>query len=298
MKPAPFDYLRPATVDEACALLAANSDARLIAGGQTLVPMMAMRLARPSQLIDISRIPALKGIREDGDTIVFGAATRQVDAERSALVAGKLPLLAKALPWVGHAPTRSRGTVGGSVANADPAAEISLVLVTLEGQVMVRDALGTTKGPTTIEARELFLGPMTTSISPTACLTEVRMPVWREANIGVGFHEVSARKSDFAYVSAAAQLAFDGSGKCLRCAVGLGGATPVPNRLDGIETALKGQVIDAPRLNAAVSAAIADIEILHDAHVSDTYRRRVAEALVKRAILDATTAASVKGGRA
>ena len=292
MKPAPFEYLRPATIDEACALLARHADARVIAGGQTLVPMMAMRLARPSHLIDISRIAALKGMREDGDEIVLGAATRQVDVERSALVAARLPLLAAALPWVGHAPTRNRGTIGGSIANADPAAEIGLVLATLGGRVTVRDANSTR----TIDAHELFLGPMTTSLPAAGCLTEVRMPVWREANVGVGFHEVSARKSDFAYVSAAAQLAFDANGRCVRCAAGLGGATPVPTRLGAIEIALKGQVVDAARVRAAVTAALTGVEIMHDAHASDAYRHRVAAALLERALVDAATAA--KGARA
>ena len=122
MKAAPFEYVRAQTVEEACALLAEDADAAIIAGGQTLVPMMAMRLARPTRLIDIARISALQGIRRVADTISIGATTRQAQAETSAAVASHAPLLAKALPWVGHAATRSRGTVGGSVANADPAA--------------------------------------------------------------------------------------------------------------------------------------------------------------------------------
>ena len=135
MKPAAFDYVRPASVAEACALLTRRDDARLIAGGQTLIPMMAMRLARPTLLVDIARLPELLGVADKGDAIVIGAATRQAVAERSALVAQKLPLLAKALPFVGHAPTRSRVTLGGSVANADPAAEIPRVLATLKGTI-------------------------------------------------------------------------------------------------------------------------------------------------------------------
>ncbi|MBV9236056.1 MAG: FAD binding domain-containing protein, partial [Xanthobacteraceae bacterium] len=130
MKPAPFDYVRPASIDEACAALAVEESV-VIAGGQTLIPILAMRLARPARLVDIARIPGLAGIREEGDAVVIGATTRQVEAERSAVIAARVPLLARALPFVGHAPTRNRGTLGGSVANADPAAEIPLVLVTL-----------------------------------------------------------------------------------------------------------------------------------------------------------------------
>ena len=131
MKPASFEYSRAADIDEVCALLATGDDVRIIAGGQTLVPLMAMRLARPTRLVDISRIASLAFIRDDGEAVVIGATTRQCVAEHDAVVRAKLPLLAKVLPYVGHAPTRARGTIGGSLANADPAAEIALVAVTL-----------------------------------------------------------------------------------------------------------------------------------------------------------------------
>ena len=295
MKPAPFDYVRPATLAEACVLLAGDADARLIAGGQTLVPMMAMRLARPSKLIDIARLDDLRGIREVDGAIVLGAATRQVDAERSALVAAKLPLLAKALPWVGHAPTRNRGTIGGSIANADPAAEIGLVLATLDGSVTVREGNATRAVP----VEKLFLGPMTTSLPASGCLTEVRFPVWMGTAVGTGFHEVSARKSDFAYVSAAAQVELDSSGTCLRCHVGIGGATPVPTRLTSADD-LVGTKLEPAKVREAVLADTPKIEIMQDAHASLAYRRRVAAALAERAILEARddARAKLKGGRA
>ena len=143
MKPVAFGYARPSSVREACALLAADGDARVLAGGQTLIPMLAMRLARPSCLVDIARIPELSGIRDEGAHVSVGAATRQAAAERDLLIARKAPLLAKALPWVGHAPIRSRGTVGGSIANGDPAAEIPLVAVTLGAALQIRTAGGT-----------------------------------------------------------------------------------------------------------------------------------------------------------
>jgi len=293
MKPAPFDYARPATLDEACAILAADPDARLIAGGQTLIPMMAMRLARPSVLVDIGRLPELRGIREEGDAIVIGATTRQVEVERSPIVASRLPLLAAAIPWVGHAPTRSRGTVGGSIANADPAAEIPLVLVTLGGHVAIRDGKTTSRLP----ADELFLGPMTTVVPGTGCLVEASFPVWRDARLGVGFHEVSARKSDFAYVSVAAQVALDSAGRIARIAVGIGGATPVPTRLDGIEAALKGKAPAPDVVRDAIAAATGQLEILRDGHASEAYRRRVAAGLAERAVKDAIAAAAARGGR-
>src|SRR6185437_8446585 len=131
MKPAPFEYARPDSLAEVCEILAADEDARIIAGGQTLIPMLAMRLARPTKLVDILRLKELKGVRSEDEAIVIGAVTRQVEVERSEEVHRRLPLLIKALPWVGHPPTRNRGTVGGSIANADPSAEIPLVAVTL-----------------------------------------------------------------------------------------------------------------------------------------------------------------------
>ncbi len=294
MKPAPFKYSRPTTLDEACAMLAADPDARLISGGQTLIPMMAMRLARPSRVIDIARLPELHGIAEIGGVIVIGAATRQVEVERSALVAAKLPLLAAAMPWVGHAPTRARGTVGGSIANADPAAEIPLVLATLQGGVTIRAGRATSE----TTARDLFVGPMTTAVPATGCLVAARFPVWSEARVGVGFHEVSARKSDFAYVSAAAQVALDAGGNVVRLALGIGGATPVPTRLDAVEIALKGQMPAPDAVRAAITTALQDVEIIRDSHASDAYRLRVAIGLAHRAVTDAVAAARSQGGRA
>src|SRR5215831_14805873 len=173
MKPAPFAYLRPGSLAEVCEILGADEDARIIAGGQTLIPMLAMRLARPTKLVDIVRLKELGGIRSEDGALVIGAVTRQVEVERSELARASLPLLRKALPFVGHAPTRNRGTVGGSIANADPAAEIPLVLVTLAGTLVLRDAAGIHM----IAADDFFLGPMMTAIPAAAVLTELRFPV-------------------------------------------------------------------------------------------------------------------------
>jgi len=160
MKPAPFDYVRPDTLTEACEVLAGDEDARLIAGGQTLVPMLAMRLARPAKLVDILRLPELAGIREEKAAVVVGATTRQAQAERDPVIRASVPMLARVLPWVGHPPTRNRGTVGGSIANADPSAEIPLVAVTLGADIL----LATTGGPKSTPAADFFIGAMVTSI--------------------------------------------------------------------------------------------------------------------------------------
>ncbi len=211
MKPAPFDYVRPGSLAEACELLAGDEDARLIAGGQTLVPMLAMRLARPAKLIDILRLPELAGIREEKGAVIVGATTRQAQAERDPVIRASVPMLARVLPWVGHPPTRNRGTIGGSIANADPSAEIPLVAVTLGADIM----LASSGGPTSMPADDFFIGPMVTAIGQGQCVSAIRFPVWPHRRIGVGFFEISARRSDFAFVAAAAQVALDDEGSCV-----------------------------------------------------------------------------------
>src|SRR5262245_8567935 len=172
MKPAPFEYTRPKNLDEACALLAADDGARVIAGGQSLVPMMAMRLARPTRLVDIARIPELAFVRRVDDAVAIGAVTRQCAIEGDPLVAAHVPLLAKVMPWVGHAGTRARGTVGGSLAHADPAAEIALIAVTLQASLEYRADGRTSELP----AAEFFVDAMSTALPAAGCLTAVRFP--------------------------------------------------------------------------------------------------------------------------
>jgi carbon-monoxide dehydrogenase medium subunit len=286
MKAAPFEYSRVASIDEACVLLASDENARVIAGGQTLVPMMAMRLARPTRLIDINRIAGLSYIRAEGDTVAIGATTRQCDLERNALVARDLPLMTKAIPWIGHAATRARGTIGGSLANADPAAEQALIAVTLDAVLNYREAGETHE----IKARAFFVAAMVTALPAGACLTGVKYPVWR-GRTGIGFHEVNARRSDFAFVSAAAQVELGADGTCKRIAIGVGAATDFPMRLDGAEQALVGTKLDDAAVKDAVAAALAGIEALDDLHASATYRKRVAVSLACRAVADAHASA-------
>src|SRR5882672_9959312 len=256
MKPASFEYARPGDLDQACAMLAAEEDARIIAGGQTLVPLMAMRLARPKRLIDIARIPDLAFVRREGDVIAIGATTRQCLLEHDPIVRAELPLLAKVMPFVGHAPTRARGTIGGSLANADPAAEMALVAVTLGATLCWREGAATVEIP----GADFFIRPMTTALPAAACLTAVRFPIWQEERIGTGFHEVNARRSDFAFASAAAQIALDDNGLCRRVALGIGAVTPSPLRLDAAAKALLGTRAEETKVREAVRAALADLE--------------------------------------
>ena len=268
-------------------MLAASDDARIIAGGQTLVSLMAMRLARPKRLIDIARIPDLAFVRHERDGIAIGATTRQCVLERDAIVRDAVPLLARVMPFVGHAAIRSRGTVGGSLANADPAAEIALVAVTLGATLTYRQGAASVE----IAASDFFIGPMMTALPAAACLTAVCFPRWRDARIGVGFHEVSARRSDFAFASAAAQVALDDGGICRRLALGVGAVTACPLRLDSVAKALEGARVEPDVAREAVRAALADIEPLSDLHASADYRRRAATSLAVRAITDACRAA-------
>jgi CO/xanthine dehydrogenase FAD-binding subunit len=293
MKPASFEYARPMRVDEACAMLAAEEDARIIAGGQTLVPLMAMRLARPKRLIDIARIPELAFIRREGDCVAIGATTRQCLLEHDPVVAADVPLLAKVVPFVGHAATRARGTAGGSLANADPAAEIALVAVTLGATLVYRH--GATDGE--IAARDFFVGPMMTALPAAACLTAVRFPVWRNGGIGVGFHEVSARRSDFAFASAAAQIALDADGICRALALGIGAITACPLRLETVADTLVGRRFEEAIAREAIHVALADIEPFSDLHASADYRRRAAAALAVRALADAFRGAETAHAR-
>jgi CO/xanthine dehydrogenase FAD-binding subunit len=281
MKPAPFDYVRPSSLAEVCEILAADEDARIIAGGQTLIPMLAMRLARPAKLVDILRLKELHGIRTEKDAVVIGAVTRQVEVERSEVVRRSLPLLTKALPWVGHPPTRNRGTVGGSIANADPSAEIPLVAVTLGAEIEIANPSDRMRMP----ADEFFIGPMLTSVTSGDCVCAVRFPVWTHKQVGTGFHEVSARQSDFAFVAAAAQVALDDAGRCVEATLGLGGVGDRAIRID--VAPLIGEIPARVAITEAVCAATADLEASSDLHATADYRRRVAVTLGTRALEDA-----------
>jgi CO/xanthine dehydrogenase FAD-binding subunit len=290
MKPAPFDYVRPASLTEVCEILASDEDARIIAGGQTLIPMLAMRLARPTRLVDILRLKELHGVRTEEGAVVIGAVTRQVEVERSEIIRRSLPLLTKALPWVGHPPTRNRGTVGGSIANADPSAEIPLVAVTLGAEIEIANPSDRMRMP----ADEFFIGPMLTSVLPGDCVCAVRFPVWTHKRVGTGFHEVSARQSDFAFVAAAAQVALDEAGRCVEATLGLGGVGDRSVRID--VAPLIGKMPAHAAITEIVRAATADLEASSDLHATADYRRRVAVTLGTRALEDAFADARSREG--
>jgi aerobic carbon-monoxide dehydrogenase medium subunit len=291
MKAAPFEYTRAGSLAEACALLSEHGlDAKLIAGGQSLVPMMAMRLARPAYLVDVNDAADLQEIRADGEHVSIGAVVRQAKLERDAVIHAKLPLLQQALRWVGHVQTRNRGTAGGSMVHADPSAEIPLVAVTLGARLkLVSDS-----EETWMDAGEFFLAPLVTAIAPEQCLAELRFPVWRDARTGCSFQEISIRHGDFALASACAQVAIDDAGRCTRAAIGIGGAGPVPISVAEVAAELHGELLDERTVIAAANAAAAAVEPESDLHASAEYRRHLAEVLVAAALRAARDAASAR----
>jgi len=284
LKAAPFEYVRAASLAEACELLARYGDgAKLIAGGQSLVPMMAMRLVRPAFLVDINEIAALKSIKVENDAVCIGACTRQCSVERDHALAARVPLLRQALAWVGHAQTRNRGTVGGSLAHADPSAELPLVARVLGARLVIRSK----NGNRTLDAAQFFTGPMSTALRPDECLEEIRWPVWPEKRTGSAFTEIAERHGDFAIVSATAQVTLDGGGRCLRAAFGLGGVGGTPLSFPKLAARLAGTKLDDAVIEDAAQAAMADTEPGNDLHATAGYRRHLAGVLAARALREA-----------
>ena len=287
MKAAAFDYVRAADIDEVCRLLAdaGDQERKIIAGGQTLVPLMAMRMARPDMLIDINDVAGLSGIEDKGDHVSVGGCTRQRDLERSEVISARLPLLAKAVRNVGHIQTRNRGTIGGSIVHGDPSAEIPLASLALEATIVLRSADGETEAP----LDGFFEAAMVTNIEPEQILTEVRIPIWQGDNIGTGFHETASRQGDFAIVAAAAQVELDAQGTIVRAAVSAGGVAPSPVKLRGVEKELVGR--QSSDLETAFDGLGDEIDPDTDVHATAAYRSRVAKRLVARAVADAVAEA-------
>jgi CO/xanthine dehydrogenase FAD-binding subunit len=282
MKPAPFDYLRAASLEDACALLATHGpDARLIAGGQSLVPMMAMRLLRPTWLIDVADVPELSGVTLGPDSVVIGACTRQHVLASHAGLAKALPLLGQALAWTGHDQTRNRGTIGGSLVHADPSAEQPLAAVLLDATLRLRS---TGRGERIVSARQFFDGPMSTVIAPDECLVDITFPRWTGQRIGSAFDEVAIRHGDFALASACAQISLDAGGRCLRVALALGGVAGTPIDVSSFAAMLVGQRAEAAVIASVADAVAASLEPPGDLHASPEYRRSLAGTLCRRVL--------------
>lgn len=289
MKAAPFDYVRAESLNHALDLLHRHGyEAKLLAGGQSLVPMMAMRLARPAMLVDIDRLADLKSIEVRADALVTGAGVRQRTLEDDPDLPTRLPLVAQALRWVGHGQTRNRGTVGGSLVHADPSAELPLAAAVLNARLRLTSQEAGERG---IAAGEFFLGPMFTDTRDTECLTAIEWPVWEARGTGAAFDEVAIRHGDFAMASAAAQIRVDDSGVCRQAAFGLGGVDGVPRSFPDLARHLEGSRLDDAMLDEVAEQAAALCESGNDLHASAEYRRHLAIVLGKRVLRRAAQAA-------
>lgn len=290
MKPAAFEYHRPGSAEEAVTVLGRLGDeGRILAGGQSLVPLMNFRLAQPEHVVDINRLAELDYVRADNGTIRVGALARQSRVENDAEVATRAPLLREALGLVAHPPIRHRGTVVGSIAHADPAAELPSAALCLEATVTVRGV----RGDRQIAARDFFLGPFETAVEPGELVTEVAFPA-AAPGTGHAFVEFARRHGDFAIAGAAVTLALrDGAvadPRVVLCGVG-----PVPLRAEGAERALAGAQPGEEAIEAAAAAAVEGVEPPGDMHGGTRYRVGVARAQVRRAIAKALARAEGEG---
>jgi carbon-monoxide dehydrogenase medium subunit len=281
MKSPPFEYHRAETVDEALALLAEHGDeAKVLAGGQSLVPLLHLRLARPTHLVDINGLTDLASVRDgNGSGVELGAMVRHHDALASDVVRRAAPLVAAAIRLVGHAAIRNRGTVGGSVAHADPAAELPAALTALDGEVVARSI----RGQRSIRADAFFTGFLTTTLEPDELLTAIRIPAWPEVT-GWAFEEFSRRHGDFAIVGAASTVSLDAEGRVADARIALSGAGGVPLRAAEAEQLLAGEAPSPELWAAGGQRAAADVDPPADLHGTAAYRRQLVATLTKRAL--------------
>ncbi len=282
MKAAVFDYSRAESLDEVLAILSdAGGEARIIAGGQSLVAMMAMRLARPEILIDINHVEALAGIGTTSAVVTIRACTRQAAAEKSVVIAADIPLLAAALPHVGHIQTRNRGTIGGSLAHGDPTAEILLTAMALRAEVV----LASTHGIRNLQIADFGLGPMQTAAADDECLTEIRFPIPPLGlSIGTVVDEISPKAGDYAVVGVAVEVGLDDAGICRHLRLAASGASPVPVSANPVEAALLGSTLGSADVAGAARLLDPLLDPESDVQASAAYRRRVAVGMLARAI--------------
>jgi aerobic carbon-monoxide dehydrogenase medium subunit len=279
MKLPPVDYEAPTAVSEAVELLAEHADeASVLAGGQSLIPLLALRLARPAVLIDINGIDELSGVSATDGWVAIGAMTREYVAEESEALASTVPLLTAALPLIGHEAIRSRGTIGGSLAHADPAAELPAVARALDAEFVVRGP----SGERVIPAAEWFEGYLTTSRRPDELLVEVRFPAAGRGT-GTSFQEVARRHGDFAIVGLAASLTLS-EGVISDARLAFAGMSDVPVRAVDAEAVLVGEVPSAELFDEAAGRATDGVDPPADLHGSSDYRKKVAAALVRRGL--------------
>jgi CO/xanthine dehydrogenase FAD-binding subunit len=280
MKPPKFSYLRPNSLQEALDMLAEyGDDAKIMSGGQSLIPLLNMRLSTPGYIIDIGRVEELKGIREEKDVIVIGGMTRHVDVEKSALVREKCPLLTEGITWVGHNQIRSRGTIGGSIAHADPSAELPCMLTALRGEIVIMSR----EEEINVSPEEFFLSYLLTSLEPNQLIKEIRFPKIKKGS-GYAFEEVARRHGDFALVEVAAVVELEADGTIADAKIALGGANSVPFIPEVVEEFLIGKMPDDSILKEAATLQLGDLDPEGDIHGSKEYRRYLTGVLLERTL--------------
>jgi aerobic carbon-monoxide dehydrogenase medium subunit len=297
VKPAPFDYHRPADLAEALTLLGdLGDDVKVLAGGQSLVPMMNFRLARPAALVDLNRIDELAGIRRDNGTLSIGAMTRQWDVERDAGVRALCPVLPEALRFVGHTAVRMRGTIGGSLAHADPAAELPVTALALGADMVVASAQSGQRR--VVPADAFFVHYFTTALADDELLVETRWPVGRPGR-GAAFCEFALRHGDFALAAVAAAVTVD-DGLCREARIAVAGVAPTPVRVGVAEAAITGTTAEPAAIAAAGAAAAEGVDPVDDVTAPAGYRRHLVRHLTEQALTRALAQArrpTEPGGR-
>ena len=282
MKPAPFDYHAPRTLAEATGLLGSLENVKVLAGGQSLVPMMNFRYVIVDHLVDLAQVEGLRGVTVADGTLRIGAMTCQRDLEFSADIETHCPLMRAALGHIGHRQTRNRGTIGGSLVHADPAAELPAVCAAYDATIEIASARGTRD----VRFADFAAGFMATAVEPDEIVTAIKLPLW-PAGHGDGFHEFARRRGDFA-IAGAAVLVEVTNGVVKRAAIALCGIATTPVRLSEGEAALAGKKLDAAAIKAAAVTARA-LEPISDIHAGADYRRHLAEVLTRRALTDAAS---------
>ncbi len=287
MYPAEFAYAAPTTLAEAMQLLQqGNGEAKLLAGGQSLIPLLKLRLAEPKVLIDLRRVPELRGIREEGDDIVIGAMTTYFEALKSPILARRIPLVVEAAQEVGDMQVRARGTIGGSLAHADPAGDMPAVVLALDATL---NTVGSS-GRRTIPARDFFVEMLTTALKPDEVLTAVRLPAMApmaQPRTGAAYVKHHHPASGYAVVGVAAVVTLDGDGVCRQARVAITGAGAKATRVTAVEAALVGKHLTDENLTQAASVAADGLDLMSDTYASADYRAHLAQVLTKRALAKA-----------
>ena len=287
MIPASFDYVAPRTLDEAVRVLATGGeDTKILAGGQSLLPLLKLRLARPKLLVDLAKIPALSGMTQQDDTIVIGALTTHYQIESSEWLQKRCPLLPQTARAIGDVQVRNCGTIGGSLSHADPAADWPAAILALGAELRLRGP----KGERTLSAEEFFLGPMTTALQPAEILTEIRTPI-AHRRTGHAYQKMAQPASGFAIVGAAVSLKMDAKGICQEIGIGVTGLGDTPFRAQAVEERLGGNKLSAKWIEESAAVVADGVEPIEDLDADAEFRAHLARVYVVRAIQEAAKAA-------